>query len=1166
MIKKLKRASKGKKSNQPDKTKTPKKKTGKKITLKKISQERKNTGVNSIGMIQGKYNAIIEQASEALLIHDFGGKFVEVNKRACDLLGYTRKELLKMSVFDIEKDFDLKSARAVWEKIKPNDYYTLNGHQKKKDGTVFPVEIRFGVFDINKERYYIGFVRDITDRKKFEEEIVKKEERFRETLDNMLEGCQIINRDWVYIYINDVADRHNKRAKEELLGKKYTDMWPGIEKTEVYKKIKKTLEDRIPNRMENEFVYPDGSIGWFELSIQPVPEGVFILSVDITERKKNEKALILGEKKYRYLFNSNPFPMWVYDLETLKFLDANESSVKQYGYTKVEFLNMTLKDIRPEEDIDALLKDIALTSKVLNNAGVWRHKKKNGEIIYVEIVTHLIDIDGRPARLALSNNVTGKIQAEKKLKESENHFRNLADSGLALIWTSDTNKKRDYFNKPWLEFTGRKLEQELGDGWAEGVHPDDVERCFEFYYTAFDRREKFKMEYRLMHNSGEYKWIIDEGSPRFNSEGEFIEYIGHCIDVTERKQNEEKIFEVNSRFRKLFDKSPYGIVLAGRDFKFIMVNNAFSKITGYTEEELLTKTFKDITYIEDKEKDIPSIMKLMKRELDVYKVEKRYVRKDGKIIWASITITSNFSEDGKFLYNVGVIEDITERKKSEDKLSKLSERLNLATSASQIGIWDWDIIKNEIIWDKKMYELYGLNTGEYKGVYDTWLNGIHPDDRESSNDLSRRALLGEIEYDTEFRLLWPDGSMHWLKANGRVFRDEKGNPIRMVGVNYDITEEKLVKESLIINEERFRQIVETSGVWVWEVDKGGLYTYVSEMEEGIMGFKADELIGKKHFYDFFAPKVREELKKEAFDAFEQKKTFRNFENPNIHKNGNIIYLETSGTPLLDKNGNLIGYRGADRDITERKLAEEKIKNLNEDLEFRVYERTAQLEETNKELEAFSYSVSHDLRSPLRAISGFSKFLLEDYYDKLDDNGKEYINDIIRNANNMASLIDDLLQLSRFGRKTLDKKEIKIKEIFINALKEERKNYDKDVILKIHELPNATGDFSLIKQVIINLVSNAVKFSSKNPAPEIEIGFTKKEKENVYFVKDNGVGFDMKYKEKLFGVFHRLHKEAEFPGTGVGLALVQRIINKHNGRVWAKSEPGKGAVFYFSLPV
>lgn len=1166
MIKKPEKASTGKKSDHPDKKKILKKKTTKKIALNRNNSEKKNTGLDSIGVIQGKYHAIVEQASEALLIHDFSGKFIEVNKRACDLLGYTRKEMLKMSVFDIEEDYDYESAREAWAKINPNDYHVLYGHQKRKNGTVFPVEIRFGVFDIKKERYYVGFVRDITDRKKIEEEIIKKEERFRETLDNMLEGCQIINRDWVYIYINDAADRHNKRAKEELLGKKYTDMWPGIEKTEVYKKIKKTLEDRIPNRMENEFVFPDGSIGWFELSIQPVPEGVFILSVDITEKKENEKALISEEKKYRNLFDSNPFPMWVYDIETLKFLDANESSVKQYGYTIDEFLNMTLKDIRPEEDIEALLKDIALTSKVLYNAGVWRHKKKNGEIIYVEIVSHLIDIDGRPARLALSNNVTEKIQAEKKLKESENHFRNLADSGQALIWTADTNKKCDYFNKTWLEFTGRKLEQELGDGWVEGVHPDDMERCFEIYSTAFDRREKFKMEYRLMHNSGEYKWIIDEGSPRFNSEGEFIGYIGHCMDVTERKQNEEKIFEFNSRFKKLFDKSPFGIVMTDIDFKFIMVNDAYTKITGYTEEELVTKTFKDITYTEDKEKDIPSIMMLMKKELDVYKTIKRYVRKDGKIIWASMTITSIFSEDGQFLYNVGVIEDITERKKSEDKLSKLTERLNLATTASQLGIWDWDIINNEIIWDKKMYELNGLNMGEFKEVYDTLQDGIHPDDKESINDLLRRALSGEIEYATEYRVLWPDGSLHWLKTNGQVFRDEKGNPVRMVGVNYDITEEKLVKESLIINEKRFRQIVESSGACVWEIDNDGLYTYISETEEGVKGYKNEELIGKKHFYDFFVPEVKEELKKNAFDAFKQKITFRNFENQNIHKNGNLIYLETSGTPLLDKNGNLIGYRGADRDITERKLAEEKIKNLNEDLEFRVYERTAQLEEMNKELEAFSYSVSHDLRSPLRAISGFSKFLLEDYYDMLDDNGKEYINDIIRNANNMSYLIDDLLQLSRFGRKTLVKKEIKIKEIFINALKEERKNYNKDIILKIDELPNAIGDFSLIKQVIINLISNAVKFSSKNPVPKIEIGFTKKEKENIYFVKDNGVGFDMKYAEKLFGVFHRLHKEADFPGTGVGLALVQRIINKHNGRVWAKSEPGKGAVFYFSLPL
>ena len=1263
----------------------------KKKKLDGKTSQRKSRAIPLIHTIsEDKYFAIIDQASDPLFIHDFNGNFVEVNSRACDILGYTREELLKMNVVDLERDFDIKSARKEWEKIKPREYFTLYGRHRKKDGTIFPVEIRMGMFVHNKVKYVLGFTRDISEKRKAEDEIKIREERFRSTLDGMLEGCQIIGFDWKYIYLNKSAEIHNRRPNTELLGKRYTDMWPGIEETEVFKLIKTALERRVTHHFENKFVFPDGKSGWFELSIQPVPEGVFILSVDITqrkkaefalkeneqqmrfalegandgiwdytiktdelflspracnilgyeaneireinkvklnlihpddnpgliekitkhlkgkadnfdiefrlknkksnwiwinlkgkisefdsdkmpyritgtftditqkkknelalresreqyfslfefsndaillsmpdgtvlaantaacemfgmtekeicergriglidrnderindilegrkrlgyskgelrfvrkdgtpfeseittsiykdkegnfrtsiiirdisERKKSQEAIVRSEKKYRYLFDNNPFPMWVYDLDTLKYIDVNESAVVQYGYTREEFLSMTLKDIRPEEDIEALINDVATTNKVVNNAGIWRHKRKNGEVFFVEIVSHLIEFEGRLARLVLAHNVNERVLAEKKLAENETHFRNLADSGKALIWTSGTDKKCDYFNKPWLEFTGKKLEEELGDGWAKGVHPNDLQRCFDVYTGSFDKREKFSIEYRLRHKRGEYRWILDEGCPRYDSAGKFIGYIGYCIDITDRKKAEGKIIESENKFRKIYEEGPFGMVMVGKEHKFSNANKTFCDMIGYSEEELKNLSFMDITHPDDIKKDSENIEKLRKKIIPVYKTEKKYIRKDKTLIWGSLTTVSNFSDKGEFLYNLAIVEDITGRKNSEEKLK--------------------------------------------------------------------------------------------------------------------------------INEERFRQVVETSGVWVWEVDNEGLYTYVSRTEEGILGYNVSELIGKKHFYDFFIPEVKEELKSAAFEVFKNKGVFRNFENPNLHKNGDIVYLETSGMPLLDEKGNLIGYRGADRDITEKKLAEKERIKINEELEKRVQERTIQLQELIKELEAFSYSVSHDLRAPLRAISGFSGLLLNDYYEKLDEEGKEYLNDIMRNATKMAKLIDDLLQLARFGRKPVERTNVSMNDLFSSIIEEEKKYYEDKYKFIISDLPEISGDRSLLKQVITNLIANAMKFSSKSENPVIEIGFEENEKEITYFVKDNGVGFDMKFVGKLFGVFQRLHKANEFQGTGVGLAIVQRIVIKHGGRVRADSVPGGGARFSFSLP-
>ena len=262
----------------------------------------------------------------------------------------------------------------------------------------------------------------------------------------------------------------------------------------------------------------------------------------------------------------------------------------------------------------------------------------------------------------------------------------------------------------------------------------------------------------------------------------------------------------------------------------------------------------------------------------------------------------------------------------------------------------------------------------------------------------------------------------------------------------------------------------------------------------------------------------------------------------------LLKIQLQKKELVDKNASL-------------EKAEAQIRQLNLDLQLNLQ----QIEAANKELESFSYSVSHDLRAPLRSILGYARALEDDYISKLDPDAKDLLGIIQQNANKMNTLIDDLLEFSRLGKKEIKKTEINTEKLVESAVNELGRSSSRPVEIKVNELVPAFADYALLNQVWINLISNAIKYSGKKEKPVVEIGSHSNKNEVVYYIKDNGEGFDMKYADKLFGVFQRLHRAEEFEGTGVGLALVQRIVNRHGGRVWAEAKVREGATFYFSLP-
>ncbi len=384
----------------------------------------------------------------------------------------------------------------------------------------------------------------------------------------------------------------------------------------------------------------------------------------------------------------------------------------------------------------------------------------------------------------------------------------------------------------------------------------------------------------------------------------------------------------------------------------------------------------------------------------------------------------------------------------------------------------------------------------------------------------------------------------------------------------DITERKLGEEALLEAELRYRTLVEQLPAVIYRdlPDEAGTNLYISPHIERLTGYPAEAWLDNPTFWqDLLHPDDRDHI---IADHIHNVATGSGSVTEYRLKvrSGGWVWVRDTSTMVKDANGRALFVQGVMSDITEQKEAEEEIRRLNAELEKRVIRRTAQLEATNRELEAFSYSVSHDLRAPLRAIDGFTKILSEEYADQVSPEARRYLGIVRDNTHKMGRLIEDLLAFSRLGRSALDRQPLQIKKVCLDYWQETASQRAGRVIdLVVDDFPPCRADSALMRIVFANLIDNAVKFTRGAARASIHIGPLTQDGQKIIHIRDNGIGFDMRYADKLFGVFQRLHREDEFEGTGIGLATVKRIINRHGGEIWAEAAPGEGAAFYFTLP-
>lgn len=682
-----------------------------------------------------------------------------------------------------------------------------------------------------------------------------------------------------------------------------------------------------------------------------------VLAANATQRREIDAGLRLSEQRYRELFEYNPQPTWVFDYDSLRFLAVNQAAIDHYGYSRKEFLSMTLADIRPQQEVALLRAAVARTKAGEAAPNEWVHRKRDGTLIHVEVALHNLIFDGKPAAIVLTTDITERKRAARKAS----------------------------------------LFSELGRGLSAASSPREAAQVLAHTADAL------------------FGWdacCLDLCSPA----GDTLSVV-FCVDTIEgqRKELSLPVRSLGSFHRQVMAEGGKLLALSNAREKepadeFPFCQNArrpvsLMAVPVRTEAEplgiLCIVSYKPKAYTEADLRELQSLADHCGGALERIRAE-------------------------------------NERQQAEAALRERNEHLRLALATSRMGAWSLELDgKPRLLASPELDSIFGVESARFGGRPGAFFSVVHPEDRPAVRRAMRQALTHDGDYELEFRIQPPNRPPGWLLARGRAYQDATGKAYRVSGVAID--------------------------------------------------------------------------------------------------------------------------------ISAHKQAEQEVLRLNAELERRVRDRTAQLEAMNKELEAFSYSVSHDLRAPLRSIRGFSEVLLERYAEKLDARGKEFLRRACESSQHMDALIDDLLQLSRVGRTEMNHQDVDLSAL-AQAIAGEltRSEPHRPISFDIQPGLHAEGDERLLRIVLENLLRNAWKFTGRQSEPRIEFG-RQNGPGSPFFIRDNGAGFDMAYVKRLFGVFQRLHTGAEFPGTGVGLATVQRIVNRHGGRVWAEGAVNHGACFYFSLP-
>ena len=1107
------------------------------LESKKVIEQAEETNALLAAMVESSEDAIVGEA--------LNGKITYWNGAAERLFGFTSDEAVgRPSHFfapreSIRADAELRFRVIQGQEVGPFDEVRVdkNGSTLEVSDTISPIKDATGRV-IGTSRT----MRDISARKMAERELREAKLFAGQILERVTDGFLAVDTNWRLSYINRYAAEvlGRLRPAHELLGQDFWESFPGLVGTVAEREYRRAMAEQRATRFE--IHYPPLR-GWFEISAYPSPEGLSIYFTEITRRKTLEQSLHESQELLRGIIDNTGVVIYAKDLEG-RYLLINRRYSELFHVTAEAIAGKTDYDIFPKEAADRIRDfDRRVQRADTPLAEEERMPQRDGAHTFLSIKCPLHDQSGRSyAIIGISTDITERKRMEETLRESEERFRTLADNIAQFAWMADAKGSIFWYNKRWFEYTGATLEEMHGWGWRKAHHPDHVGRVVEKIRHAFETGEYWEDTFPLRAKDGSYRWFLSRAIPIRNAQGEVVRWLGTNTDITDRKQAEETLRESEERFRTLADNIAQIAWMADQAGSVFWVNKRWSEITGTTLEDVRGWGWQRLHHPDHVDRVVAKIRKVV--DTGQSWEETFLLRcKDGAYRWFLSRGVPIRNEQQQVVRWLGTSTDITDHLESEKALAAArdraeeSERLFRAfVTASSDVVYrmnaDWTVMRR----------LEGKDfIADTHDASRSWLkNYIFPDDQPRVLAAVDEAIRQKKIFELEHRVIRVDGTLGWTFSRAIPLLDEHGAITEWFGAALDVTERKRAEEALqrlTEKSEHQRRLYDTllastpDQICVFGLDRR--FIYVNPALLGTLGREREQVIGRSCAEAGFESQQGVCHDQEIADVIATKHPIR----------GEAVYVGADGrriydyllVPVLGTAGDVEAVGGSMRDITDQK-------RIAENLERMVGERTAKLRETIGELEAFSYSIAHDLRAPLRSLQGYAEVLLAEHSDRLAPDGKEYLERIGTAANRMDRLILDVLNYSRIVRSDLRLERVPLGSLIDDIIETYPMFAPEKADIEVaRPLPTVLGNDAMLTQVFSNLLGNAVKFTAAGLRPKIKVWSEFRGPYARVLVRDNGIGIAEDQHQKIFEVFQQA--DTRHGGTGIGLAIVKKAIER-----------------------